>query len=422
MDSTTVATAVSEPATLPSLPEQKIFQMADGRFYNPSLGLSGATREEVMGITPTTSQTEVATPPATGGSSVVEDDVTSTIRSLYPESDSMVKQYDDMRKASGIETEEASLAQVNQELADLTAVIQNTEDEVRAQAGGAADESFIQATVADRIRRLQPRINQLSARQSALSANIQAKKDTIAERIGLTKFDIERSQSERENTRSRIFDLIEIYGSKAFEGMDPKEVADLERRAGLPPGSIAGRTTMKEREAEARAAEEPSVSEKYGSGVIGEYNFYAEQETAAGRTPVSFSAYQDMDANRRKSVSGSDVTEPGGDTSELDVLAAMYNRGESLGAIGATRKAQVVARAEELKAEEALVAEEEDQAQSLATMFTEAVNLGEGIGAAVRDARAAGIDEETIRKALELQLETEQQSSDSFWKRLFYKG
>lgn len=37
----------------------------------------------------------------------------------------------------------------------------------------------------------------------------------------------------------------------------------------------------------------------YASGSIGEYQFYAEQEKAAGRTPKSFSDYQTEDANRK---------------------------------------------------------------------------------------------------------------------------
>jgi hypothetical protein len=41
------------------------------------------------------------------------------------------------------------------------------------------------------------------------------------------------------------------------------------------------------------------VKEKYAPGSIGEYQFYAEQETAAGRIPKSFNEYQTEDANRK---------------------------------------------------------------------------------------------------------------------------
>lgn len=40
----------------------------------------------------------------------------------------------------------------------------------------------------------------------------------------------------------------------------------------------------------------------YGTGTIGEYNFYAAQEKAAGRNPMSFNDYQNLDANRKRSI------------------------------------------------------------------------------------------------------------------------
>lgn len=39
--------------------------------------------------------------------------------------------------------------------------------------------------------------------------------------------------------------------------------------------------------------------QEYQSGIVGEYQFYAEQEEKAGRKPLSFDAYQTQDANRK---------------------------------------------------------------------------------------------------------------------------
>ena len=257
MDSTVVANAISEPASVPNVPDQQVFQMADGRFYNPSTGLSGATRDELL-APPTAKPGEGAGAGAGAGTSdtttsdttVVNDEITDSLKTLFPESDSLVKQYQDLRKSSGVETLEADLAKVNQEAADMSATIQNVEDEVRAQAAGMADESFIQATVADRIRRLMPRINQINARQAALTANIQSKKDIITEQLGLSKSDIQNSQEDRTYVRQGVFDLLETFGSDAFKGAAPELIADIERRAGLPPGTLSGRVqTFKQQEA-----------------------------------------------------------------------------------------------------------------------------------------------------------------------------
>lgn len=40
--------------------------------------------------------------------------------------------------------------------------------------------------------------------------------------------------------------------------------------------------------------------DSYGSGMIGEYQFYVDQEKKAGRTPMSFTDYQNEDANRKR--------------------------------------------------------------------------------------------------------------------------
>lgn len=279
MDSTAVATAVSEPTTLPQIPDQQVFQMADGRYYSPATGVSANTREEAMGIAPATSGPSQPAPqaeaPAPSGQPA-QDDVTLTIQTLFPESDSLVKQYDDLRKSSGIEALEADLAKVNQEAEDLNAVIQGIEDEVRSQAGGMADASFVQATISDRMRRLMPRINQITARQAALTANINAKKDIITERLGLSKADIQNAQEDRSYVRQGVFDLLETFGSDAFKGASPELMADIERRAGLPAGTLSGRVqTLRQQEQlrqakldEARAAKDVADASKLETEVV----------------------------------------------------------------------------------------------------------------------------------------------------------
>lgn len=45
-----------------------------------------------------------------------------------------------------------------------------------------------------------------------------------------------------------------------------------------------------------------------GTGIIGEYNFYRSQAEAKGQVPVDFNTYQDMDANRKKSIARAGVS------------------------------------------------------------------------------------------------------------------
>lgn len=279
MDAGSVAGAMSGSTVLPTIPEQKPFLMADGRYYNPATGVSGATSEEAMGIgKPSTSgPTPPPGPAEAPGSSgktsetTVSDDITKTIESLFPESDTLVKQYGDLRKSSGLVDDEAKLAAANREAADMQAVIDNIESEVRAQAGGMADESFIQATIADRIRRLMPQINRINANVKALSANVQSKKDTITEQLGFSQQDIANARQERNDLRAGINDMLATFGSAALAGVAPGVIAELEKRAGLPPGSLA---------AKAKTIDETKLAQKsYDFQVAGNKLFKLDRST-----------------------------------------------------------------------------------------------------------------------------------------------
>ncbi len=255
MNSNVAAKSISEPATLPSITgssESKIYQMNDGRFYNPTLGLSGATRESVLDVPQTSTGSSggmTSAPSSEKGNTdktptppTPNDDVTSAIKALFPQSDSLLKQYQDARTASGLPAQEAELTQVNKEIGDMQSVINNIENDVRTQAAGQADESFIQATVADRIRRLQPRIDQLNARSSSLNANINSAKENITTQLGFSQQDIQNAASDRTAVRQGIKDLLDTYGSVAFSNVDPAVLSEIERRAGLPQGSINAQT------------------------------------------------------------------------------------------------------------------------------------------------------------------------------------
>lgn len=321
MDSNTAAKALSEPDVLPQIPDQKVFQMADGRFFSPTTGISASTREGALGLASAGGETSGKTATEASSTSGVspspalapDDDVSNTIKSLFPESDSLVKQYQDLRKSSGVVGLENDLNDVNTKIADLNATIQNIESDVRASAGGLADASFIAATVADRTRRLAPLANQLSARQQALSSSIQAKKDVITEQLGLSKSDMAQANADREYVRKGVSDLLETFGAEAFKNASPELLSDIERRAGLPTGVLSGRIqTLKQQEQlrsgkldedklalERQKLEDRTPAEKYGTGIIGEYQYYAEQETLSGRKPLTFDQYQDKDANRK---------------------------------------------------------------------------------------------------------------------------
>lgn len=72
--------------------------------------------------------------------------------------------------------------------------------------------------------------------------------------------------------------------------------------------------------------------EKNHTGMVGEYEYYVEQEKAAGRTPKTFSEYQDADANRKKVDTGEGTLQLTGPA--LDMAAKMYAKTGTLPSMG----------------------------------------------------------------------------------------
>lgn len=62
------------------------------------------------------------------------------------------------------------------------------------------------------------------------------------------------------------------------------------------------------------------TGKQYPAGMVGEYQFYYDQEIANGRKPMDFNSYQNVDANRKKAIARAGTG--GGGTSAGDVRAA----------------------------------------------------------------------------------------------------
>lgn len=81
---------------------------------------------------------------------------------------------------------------------------------------------------------------------------------------------------------------------------------------------------------------EQSMSERYGTGVIGEYNFYADQEKQMGREPLSFDEYQVRDANRKLKAST-----VGSDNESYSLAQTVLNNPSLFNQLTATEKGKV---------------------------------------------------------------------------------
>lgn len=108
--------------------------------------------------------------------------------------------------------------------------------------------------------------------------------------------------------KARITDLAKslIAQGKDIKSLTDADLATLATSYGTTKDNILA-TFNTEKIANDKALAEIEKS-GLGTGAIGEYQFYVKQEELAGRKPVGFNEYQNMDANRKASIARAGVS------------------------------------------------------------------------------------------------------------------
>ncbi len=70
-------------------------------------------------------------------------------------------------------------------------------------------------------------------------------------------------------------------------------------------------------------------NQSYPGGIVGEYQFYSDQEKNSGRIPLSFNDYQTLDANRKASIARAGVGASGLDSGTLSKVQSIANQFDS---------------------------------------------------------------------------------------------
>ena len=276
MDSRKIAQSFSAPTVVPTR-LQDLMRKSDEAAARGDMVAAEKFRQDALGETAAKGGAAAGATGAGAGAGATgttegpkpEGAVTEAdIKALFPEQTSLADEYAALRQTSGIGAVETELAQVNKDLGDLTAIINNVESDLRRELGGEASKSFFEAAVADRIRTLKPEYDRLTNRQAALEQNMNTMNAQLLQQIGLSQNDIENKRAERNDVRTGVMDLINTFGSDAFSSMDPGVVAELERRGGFAPGTLSrgeGKT-IAERQL---AVSEKNAASKFQSVVQG---------------------------------------------------------------------------------------------------------------------------------------------------------
>jgi len=190
--------------------------------------------------------------PAPEPREAVESTGTATqINELFPEQEGLGDKYLALRKQSGADKIEATLQTAQDALDELNAQIEGIGDDVRGQIGQDAPASFIAATIADRTRRLAPELRRRQRAVNSATRRLTAIDAKVSQQLGFTEKDMNAEIARRTAERNNVFQIIQTLGPEAFANASPEQIADLEKKVGMPPGSLAAGLESLQNEAEA---------------------------------------------------------------------------------------------------------------------------------------------------------------------------
>lgn len=141
----------------------------------------------------------------------------------------------------------------------------------------------------------------LEAAKGTGNEDLQAKRNAIIQ----ARFNAQRAPTAEE---------LRVLSPSAQASLRGLDVQGLETQLGGVETALKGREAKTKAQQEARQnvlqlllkKQELDKPERQ-TGIVGEYQFYADQEKTAGRTPVSFDEYQTQDANRKIRIEKSKV-------------------------------------------------------------------------------------------------------------------
>lgn len=207
---------------------------------------------------------------------------------------------------------DSTLAQRTNDLNGLQQAIAGVEEEVRSRIGGQAPEAYIRAEIAKRseplIKQQQVLVDNINLLQnqrqqalqgversigfaqqdrqnqlSGLQAQYGLAKDTINAFNTLQEKGADATAKERDDARQLFSSLLQ-NSPEFLRSLTQDELNQIQQGV-VPYSALSKIETIKENQ--------------YQSGSIGEYQFYADQEKAAGRTPMGYDAWLTADANRK---------------------------------------------------------------------------------------------------------------------------
>ena len=199
------------------------------------------------------------------------------------------QQYQTYREQLGLPASEAGLSSTNVQIQKTQGLIDQLEKDINARISGKPiTEPLRRRILATEQYPLTEQLGILSRTAGIQQTGVQSAKDQLVQLLNLAAQDQTRqaalAKAPLEMTQSLLPTISSLLQYQSPEEQTSQQIAKEQLMKQLGLGDYA---------------KTASQSDIYGTGIIGEYNFYAAQEKAAGRTPLDFNAYQTQDANRK---------------------------------------------------------------------------------------------------------------------------
>lgn len=194
---------------------------------------------------------------------------------------SLQKQYTDSLQASPDQTQ--TQEQLNQLIASTRLGVANTQNQAIAMPFITGQQRAIESRAA-------ALSEPLTSKLALLQQQRESQQKALDAQLGFAESGLDMATKARESALDRALREYELNeGARRF-GYEQQ----------------VGQQTFAEQQRQFNIAQQnKSLEQKqndYGPGTIGEYQFYTEQEKAAGRTPISYNEYQNLDANRKAQI------------------------------------------------------------------------------------------------------------------------
>ena len=258
--------------------------------------------------------------------------------------------YSKYRTELGIPEKETALGGIQAQIVKTEGLLNSLEDDINARISGfGISEPQRRGILASKQTPLTKQLGELGISEAAQQATLTPLQNQLASLMGYAQTEQERQSAIAKAPMEMTQSLLPITSEMAqYQSPQEKMSAAIQQESllkqlglgeyvtkptayepigGASTGYYAfNPSTGKAEQVVSPVVDSPSISDKYGTGTIGEYNFYAEQEQLAGRTPKSFNDYQTYDANRKAQATALATSEGGLTTKGLSIFNTIVGK------------------------------------------------------------------------------------------------